>query len=478
MDRSFVARIARGRYTAPIIVTLALATVVIGEMTHRASIVAVQRSVAVNDLVLRLSELDSLTTRAEADARTYVAGAQADDLALYERSIEAVRAAGSRLVDLAGELRGAAADTLVRATDAMNQRSARMQAWVDATRAGRSDDARALVRADLSGQARMSIRLVQDAVLAQADAARKQQRSIVLEKIEWNRWLGNGLLVLLAGAALMLLRQVKRTLLLREGEKRRLVDEVGQQTSALRELAGHIVTAQEAERARLARELHDEMGAVLTACKLEVMRVRKALPDAGQASAKLDGLDRQINRGIALKRDIIENLRPSSLDHLGLAQSLEQLCDAAASAMEIKVDCKVDAVPVSPDAQLAIYRVVQEALTNIAKYARASRVTVRLETAGDAAHIGVADDGIGFEPASVAARHGLRGMRVRVESLRGRLEIDSAPGRGTCIDAWLPVLDDDAAADKALSSSAHPLEPSSAAMPASKTEALAGGYRA
>ncbi len=444
MDRSFLARLARGRYTAPIIVTLTVATLVVGEVSHRESVVEVRRSGQLSDLVLRLSELDSLTTRAEADARSYAAGGDPEDLALYEHSVEIVRAAGARLAGSTSDFHGAAADTLVRATDAMQLRSARMQAWVDAARAGRLQDARAQARADVSGEARTSHRQVQDVVLAQADAARLHQRGIVLETIRWNRWLGYALLVLLASAAVLLLRQVKRTLLLREGEKKRLVDEVGRQTAALRELAGHLVTAQEAERARLARELHDEMGAVLTACKLEVMRVRRALPDAAHASAKLDGLDRQINRGIALKRDIIENLRPSSLDHLGLAQSLEQLCGAAASAMELEVNCrvdgKVDPVSITPDAQLAIYRVVQEALTNIAKYAQASRVVVRLDQSGADAHIGVADDGKGFDVGSVAARHGLRGMLVRVESLGGRLEIDSAPGRGTRIDAWLPLI--------------------------------------
>jgi signal transduction histidine kinase len=440
MDRSFLARVARGRYTVPIIVTLTLVTLLVGETTHRESVVAVQRSVALNDLVLRLSELDSLTTRAEADARTYASTSHADDLAFYEQSIEIVRAAGARLVGSAGDFHGSASTTLARATEAMLGRSARMQIWVDAARAGHVADARTLVRADLSSEARLSNRLVQDTVLAQADAARIHQRGIVLETIRWNRWLGYALLVLLAASSMLLMRQVKRTLLLRDGEKKRLVDEVGRQTGALRELAGHIVTAQEAERARLARELHDEMGAVLTACKLEVMRVRRALPDAAQASAKLDGLDRQINRGIALKRDIIENLRPSSLDHLGLAQSLEQLCEAAASAMELEVDCKVDPVLVTPDAQLAIYRVVQEALTNIAKYAQASRVVVRLDQSGTDAHVGVADDGQGFDIGTVAARHGLRGMLVRVESLGGRLEIDSTSGRGTRIDAWLPLI--------------------------------------
>ena len=435
MDRSFLARVARGRYTAPIIVTLTLATIVVGEVAHRDSVVAVQRSIGLNDLMLRLSELDGLTTRAEADARTYAATRNAGDLALYEHSIELMRAAGARLADSARGLEGTAAAAVERASDAMQQRSAAMQARVDAARGAGERQ-----RPDASGEVRTSTRVVQDGLLAQADAARKRQRGVLLQTLEWRRWLGYALLVSLAGAALMLLRQIKRTLLLREGEKRRLIDEVARQTSALRELAGHIVTAQEAERARLARELHDEMGAVLTACKLEVMRVRRALPDAAQAGAKLDGLDRQINRGIAIKRDIIENLRPSSLDHLGLAQSLEQLCDAAASAMEIDVDCKVEAVSIGADAQLAIYRVAQEALTNIAKYAKASRVSVRLDRSDSAAHIGVTDNGQGFDVGSVAARHGLRGMRVRVESLGGRLEIDSTPGRGTRIDAWLPLI--------------------------------------
>ncbi len=207
----------------------------------------------------------------------------------------------------------------------------------------------------------------------------------------------------------------------------------------LSELAAALVAAQEDERACLARELHDEMGALLTASKFELMRVRRAPGVSADVIQKLSALELQINQAIALKRSIIETLRPSSLDHLGLAQSLIILCDTSAASMQMAVHCTVRDVSLNKVAQLAVYRFVQASLANARQHAQATEIGVTLAELNGGADVQVHDDGIGFNvPVARLSNHGLFGMRARFEALGGTLRIVSAPGQGTRIQAWLP----------------------------------------
>lgn len=226
-----------------------------------------------------------------------------------------------------------------------------------------------------------------------------------------------------------------------KGERDQLGIEVARRTRELTELARHLQTAREDERARLARDLHDELGATLTAAKLDVARMRPKLQGAlPELMERLTHLTETLNSAIALKRRIIEDLRPSTLSNLGLGPALEILCRESAARLDAAIGAEIEAVRLSPDAQLTVFRVVQEALTNIAKYAAATRVTVRLCEDGEEALLSIRDDGIGFDPAAVSnTRHGLVGMRFRVEAERGRLTVQSAPGEGTLICARLPL---------------------------------------
>ena len=204
------------------------------------------------------------------------------------------------------------------------------------------------------------------------------------------------------------------------GDRNRLEAEVAARTEQLRELAQHLQTIREDERSRLARELHDELGALLTAAKLDVARLKSRLgatltPDATE---RLAHLNESLNGGIALKRRIIEDLRPSSLSNLGLVAALEILLREFAARSEIEVIDDLAAVDLDAGAQLTVYRLVQEALTNVVKYAKARRVVVTLEPIeGGGARVSVKDDGIGFDTSVPRmARHGLIGMRYRVEA--------------------------------------------------------------
>jgi signal transduction histidine kinase len=201
-------------------------------------------------------------------------------------------------------------------------------------------------------------------------------------------------------------------------------------------------TVREDERSHLARELHDELGGLLTAAKLDVARVRKRLAGSGpEAAERIDHLSQTLDAGIALKRRIIEDLRPSSLDNLGLPRTLEILCSDFARAADVQLSTEIAELPLRGEPALAIYRLVQEALTNIAKYARARHVQVRLSEVGGRAQVQVRDDGVGFDPSTALRQrgHGLSGMRFRMQSCGGDWLLDSAPGRGTLVQASVPL---------------------------------------
>ncbi|MFT3849799.1 MAG: CHASE3 domain-containing protein [Propionivibrio sp.] len=231
-------------------------------------------------------------------------------------------------------------------------------------------------------------------------------------------------------------------------ERDHLEAEVRDRTAVLTELARHLQNVREDERSRLARDLHDELGALLTAAKLDVARLRPKLQSsAPELLERVAHLTNTLNAGIALKRRIIEDLHPFTLENLGLRKALEVLCREFTARLEIRLSLNLEPVSLSSNAQLTVFRIVQEALNNIAKYAGATHVEVGLHENGDLVHMSVRDDGKGFDPAQIGrATHGLTGMRFRVEAECGSLHIHSAPGRGTTLEAVLPRCEEEATA--------------------------------
>jgi signal transduction histidine kinase len=223
-------------------------------------------------------------------------------------------------------------------------------------------------------------------------------------------------------------------------ESDHLAHQIALRTAELRELAGYLVNTREDERGRLARELHDEMGGLLTAMKLELARLRRVPEVPAAALQRAAGIEQSLNESIAVKRRIVEHLRPSSLDQLGLVAALEVLCEDVATSLNIPVTHALASVSLDKESELTVYRLVQESLTNISKYAHARHVWVTLEQRDDRAVVTVRDDGRGFRVDEVGAgHHGLGGMRVRVEAHAGRLTIASGPAQGTRISAELPT---------------------------------------
>lgn len=223
-------------------------------------------------------------------------------------------------------------------------------------------------------------------------------------------------------------------------ERDALEIDVARRTDQLTQLARHLQTVREDERGRLARDLHDELGALLTSAKLDAARIRSRLGgQAPDALERLAHLVATLDQVIALKRRIAEDLRPSALVHLGLMATLEILAREFRARSGLAVHCDLQPVALSADAELTMYRLVQESINNLTKHAHAAQVWLQMRPRDGGVEVSVRDDGVGFDTGALPiTSHGLLGMRFRVEAEGGTLALASSPGTGTRVTAWLP----------------------------------------
>ena len=235
------------------------------------------------------------------------------------------------------------------------------------------------------------------------------------------------------------------TVILRDvSELYRAEAEVRRSKDELRELASASVSAREQEKTRIAREIHDELGQSMTTLKMDISLIRVTAPGAGpDLYARLDKMERQIDGTIAAMRRIAADLRPLTLDDLGLVVAIESLVNTFTLATGIPCELAVS----QPDFDLddaqatAVFRIVQEALNNVAKHAGATQVEVVLGAHDGALDITVRDNGAGFavDAPARANAYGILGLRERAYLLGGEARVTSAPGQGTEVEVTLPL---------------------------------------
>jgi signal transduction histidine kinase len=216
---------------------------------------------------------------------------------------------------------------------------------------------------------------------------------------------------------------------------------VEDRTRELSALSNHLQALSEREKSELARKLHDELGGLLTAAKMDLSWLQARLEGAA-IQERLAQLGSVLDEAMDLKRRVVEELRPSLLDHFGLPTALRTYVESTcAKAGLTPVIVMIDCVSMSKDAAIALFRIVQGGLVNIIRHAKAK--TVKLELSGDGRHcvVTLTDDGHGFDSNSPQFRwsHGLMGMRQRADSLGGRLDIESRVGAGTRLRVEIPV---------------------------------------
>ncbi len=330
----------------------------------------------------------------------------------------------------------------------ISRKLAEMELSLKLRRQGNEDAWKFILHTDVGMENMEAIRKHAQALIDRSAIVVKQGqaqvlRSLMLSRIGIATVTAIGLL-----AFFMYLRQAHalqqfslREQLLLERERDRLEGLVRERTATLSELASHLQQVREDERGHLARELHDELGALLTAAKLDVARLKSKIDtQVPEIAERLRHLTETLNSGIALKRRIIEDLRPSSLSNLGLTAAIEILAREYGERAGIEVETSLEPVQLPEPTQLTVYRLVQESLTNIGKYAKAQKVLVSVHSHPKHVAVQVRDDGQGFDPASVSpSSHGLAGMRHRVEAAGGRLTITSRPGNGALVSAILPL---------------------------------------
>ena len=312
---------------------------------------------------------------------------------------------------------------------------------VDTSAPARWGDTGGAQTGDIRAISAISARMLEDATLHLAAVGQDVRRTLMVSRI--------GMAALCAISLLALFLHLRHSFALSQhqqeqqrrvqAEHDRLEVEVIQRTAQLTELTRHLLTAREDERNRLARNLHDELGSLLTSAKLDAARIKSRLagtqPEALERLANLVGT---LNNSIALGRRIIEDLRPSTLSNLGLVATLEILAREFGAEAGIDVHCDLSPVHLTAACELMVYRLVQEALTNIAKHAKARHVWIGLVAQQGQIQVSVRDDGVGFDATmKPKSAYGLLGMRFRVEAEGGVLSVVSAPGNGTLIQAIL-----------------------------------------
>jgi PAS domain S-box-containing protein len=237
-------------------------------------------------------------------------------------------------------------------------------------------------------------------------------------------------------------RTVMQMVIIDVTQRREQAQEQAQHRIELRRLAASVVEAREEERRRIARELHDELGQRLTALKMELSSLRAEAPQRDNGG-RITGMLEMVDSTVSALRRIAADLRPLMLDDLGLNAAIEWLARDASRRMDMEVTVRLcsEDPPLAPGADIALYRMVQEALTNVGRHARATDVRITLRQDGDELVLTVHDNGKGFPERSMRqeGRYGLLGIRERALMLGGRLELDNPPGGGGRITVRLPL---------------------------------------
>ena len=445
MPLKLLGRPRRRGYAFPLAALAALAMFAISETSYRESSASLD---ALGEMTVARQNIESLWRSlldAETGQRGYLLTGRTEYLTPYNAAQKQVDAALQSLATHHA-LDASARPVLDEVKMLAAQKLSELSTGVALYDAGRAEAWRELLMTNIGQEKMDAVRAGLQRLLEIESVKIDAGRQSVYRTLLLNRLGVIAMTVLSLIALFMYLRQTRALETQRvqqqralQAERDFLETEVDRRTEQLTELARHLQTAREDERNRLARDLHDELGALLTAAKLDVARLKSRLGLlTPEATDRLIHLNETLNSGIALKRRIIEDLRPSSLSNLGLVAALEILTREFSERSGIEVECTLETVELKPSAELMVYRLVQEALTNVAKYASAAKVEVTLALRGNRVAVTVRDDGAGFDPLTRSAGHGLLGMRYRVESEGGRMLLESTPGHGTRLEATLP----------------------------------------
>lgn len=428
------------------LVVASIAMVLITEDSNQRAAALVQKLSAIAENRLHLYDLTKGVLDAESGQRGYLLTGREEYLAPYDAALKNIATTFTQL-DTAYSQEPHSAELLRKLHALTETKLSELAIMVNMQREGKRQAGRDFILSGIGQEYMDAIRSTGTELLAVETRRLQTSQREVSEILLFSR-VGVALLTVVSLMLVLLNMRHNQAFKAQQElhqqamqlEQDRLQSEVARRTHQLVELNNHLQTAREDERHRIARDLHDELGALLTAAKLDVARIKSRLgTTAPEALERVNHLVATLNAGIAMKRRIIEDLWPSTLSNLGLVATLEILGREFSRSAGMPVHCALQPVCLEADAELVVYRLVQEATTNIAKYARAHNVWLSLSSENGLVEVAVRDDGIGFDTDQIGNKaHGLLGMRFRVEAEAGVLELVSNPGQGTLVRARLP----------------------------------------
>ncbi len=428
----------RLRFAVPILILLSLVLATVGEMAYQRAVNTLRYGIALTETRIGSARILQLLTDAETAQRGYLLTGKSSYL-------EPMRNADNELRDNKMVFDFIAGIGTTGPSDSQHIYALAMKKFASLERtiaiADMGDRAGALsaVNTNDGKQLMDAIRSAFEAKFIEAAELQKGARDVIFDALMFNRISVLLLSLMMALGMYWYWHKLQQLDLERNSRRELLESEVANKTTELRTLAAYLQTVREDEKAYLARELHDELGGLLTAAKLTLARMRVKLSADKEMLERIEQISLHINGGIALKRKIIEDLRPSTLSALGLNAALDTLCTESSQHLGLEIKPNIETVQLPPETELGIYRIVQEALTNIGKYAKATEVIVELQQTGTEILLEIKDNGRGFDLTTLKpGQHGLAGMRFRVESLSGKISLYSSPREGVCISVRLP----------------------------------------
>jgi signal transduction histidine kinase len=398
-----------------------------------------------------LADVWQLLRQAESSQRGYILVGNAEYLAPFQQAVAGFDGALKRLDAAYATARAPTRSDVAQLEQLSDAKLDEMRSTIEAFGIRGRAAALEIIRTDLGASSMSQI----DDLVRKIEAHDSAEAVDATHRWQVNRWgsiattsaalvASTGLLLLLSRLTLRQLRSKEREteqLAARQAELEHLVES---RTEELSELSTHLQSVAEQEKAALSRELHDELGGLLVAARMDLSWLEERIgSDDPEVRSYFQRVQQALQSGVDIKRRVIESLRPTLLDNLGLVPALRwQVAEACERAgLRHLEHYPEEELPLTPEASIAVFRIVQEALANVLKHARATAVEVTVEPVEPWLLVRVRDDGVGVPPERLLAlrAHGLAAMRQRARGLGGHWHVQRPASGGTEIEVRLPL---------------------------------------
>lgn len=416
---------------------------------QNAQIDQVQRNINV------LQQLRTSLNLAESAQRGYLLTQRQELVTTFNQEIEASRRHIRKIEGLFNGqtvvMRGKQEQNwLIALNSTLEAKNAEMKLAISLVQSGKAEEAMQVIKLD-QGVIEMARFMQYSQILldqqheAQSQLVKKREQTIVITRIAL---IGTALILLLL--VIMVIRQLVQEMNSRDHLRQQLArdcaayeERIRSNSYMMKTLALDYQSDVERARQKLARDLHDELGSILTATKMDISwTIRRVKDQDPEIVEKLDKTMRYLNQGIQFKRQVVQNLHPSIITTIGFWPALKSLIEDMAERNDWKLDLILpnEQIELPETLGLIAYRVVQESLNNASKYAYATKVSVHMVDALDYLKLEIEDNGVGADlDKAAASTHGLSGIRNRIMAIGGRVDITSAPNQGFHLVAIIPT---------------------------------------